>query len=83
MKIELGIEVKDKVTGFKGIVVGHCAYLTGCDQYLIQPKSDKPGVKPEPHWFDDNRLEVIGKKALDLGGAAVRKNGADLAAPKK
>lgn len=31
--IILGRKVRDKVTGFEGIVTGRATYLTGCDQY--------------------------------------------------
>lgn len=29
-RLELGLEVKDIVTGFRGIITGRCEYLTGC-----------------------------------------------------
>lgn len=59
--IELGVEAKDKITGFKGIITGRCQYLFGCDQYLITPKVDKTGSKPEGHWMDEGRIEIIGE----------------------
>jgi hypothetical protein len=61
---EFGIEVKDKITGFKGIVTGKCSYITGCDQYLVQPEVDKEGKSEDPKWIDEPRLILIpdGKK---------------------
>jgi len=58
--MKLGVKAKDKITGFTGIVTGKCSYLTGCDQYLVAPKS-KGNNKDESHWFDEARLKVIGK----------------------
>ena len=60
MKIQLGVRAKDKVTGFEGLVIGKASYITGCDQYLLQPavEAGKADKKPEGHWFDEQRLEV-------------------------
>ena len=38
MKVKLGATAQDKATGFEGTVMGHARYLTGCDQYCLQPK---------------------------------------------
>lgn len=56
----LGKEVKDKITGFKGIATSVHGYLTGCTQYGVQPPVDEKGVVPASQWFDDGRLEVVG-----------------------
>lgn len=52
--------VRDKVTGFEGVVIGRCDYLYGCSQYGIVPKVDKDGKTGEVHWFDAGRIEVVG-----------------------
>ena len=56
----LGKQVKDKVTGFEGIVIGKIEYLFGCNQYGIAPpvKDNKVG---DVSWFDEGRIEVIGE----------------------
>ena len=65
-KFELNQEVKDVVTGFKGIIMGITEYNTGCIQYGICPqKLDKEGKTPEWLWFDGSRLKVTGK-GLDI-----------------
>ena len=63
MEIELGQKVRDKVTGFTGVVMGHSEYFTGCDQYLVQPmlSKGKSNEYPEGRWFDEGRLEIAGK----------------------
>lgn len=62
MMIELGQEVKDKVTGFKGIASGRCVYLSGCAHVSIQPKVGKDGKLPEAKWFDEPMIELVSKK---------------------
>jgi hypothetical protein len=54
----LGDRARDKITGFEGIVTGHCDYLTGCDQVLLNPPS-KDGALVSAHWFDIDRCEVV------------------------
>lgn len=62
--IELGQEAKDKITGFKGIIIGRIQYLTGCDQYGLAPKTPE-GQKPlQTEWFDEGRIEITGKGVL-------------------
>lgn len=60
-KFEFGIEVKDVITGFKGVVGGHARYITGCDQYLVQPKSKDGSSYPDSAWVDEGRLKVVKK----------------------
>lgn len=57
--IKLGVQAKDKVTGFEGIVTGAAQYLSGCNQFVIQPPM-KDGKFEGSHWFDEGRLEVTG-----------------------
>lgn len=53
------IYARDMFTGIKGLVTGHCDYLTGCDQYLLQPPAKDDGTFVEARWFDESRLSVI------------------------
>ena len=64
MKIELGDRVKDKVTGFKGIVTGITSWLNGCRRIGIQPEKLMTTGKPvEAEWFDEQQVLVIKKSA--------------------
>lgn len=56
---ELGLEAKDKVTGFKGIITWRVNYLTGCDQYGLQPPVNDKGEESKGNQFDANRIEII------------------------
>ena len=72
--IELGREAKDKITGFKGILIGKAEYLFGCTQYCIVPKVSKDNTKNGGLWFDEGRLEIIGNGILPKE-VRVKKNG--------
>lgn len=61
--IKLGQKAKDKVTGFEGILTGMARYLYGCDQYCIVPPVID-GKIGDSQWFDEGRIEVIGKGIL-------------------
>lgn len=78
--IENGTTVKDRVTGFSGVVTGRCDYLTGCRQYLVQPAIDKDEKFVESRWFDEDRLLVQDAPTLAL---EVRRAGHDSSAPIK
>lgn len=56
--LKMGETAKDKITGYEGIIIGKCSYITGCNQYWVQPKV-KEGAWVEAKWFDENRLEKI------------------------
>ena len=89
LEIKLGSWAKDRITGFKGIVMGFCTYLTGCDQYLIQPVNKEDSTeKPTACWLDVKRLEVTEEEIISLNAGTVTqkrepKNGCDIPAPTK
>lgn len=61
-KIELGDEVRDLVTGFKGIAVGRTTWLYGCDRISVQPKGvNKEGKTYDNQGFDEPQLEIVKK----------------------
>ena len=77
-KIQLGDNVKDTVTGFKGVVTAIIQYLTGCDQASVCPKLDKEGMPQDAYNFDVTRLEITKKKAVVIGQTKKqRTSGAD------
>jgi hypothetical protein len=55
----LGMKVKDKVTGFSGIVTSISFDLYGCIQALVNPGL-KDGKFKECSWFDISRLKFTG-----------------------
>lgn len=84
-KIGLGDSAKDKITGFEGVVTGRAEYLTGCDQYVLQPKckDDSSGSYPSAEWFDEGRLVLIVKSVVSEESVRGSKKGSDYSAPIK
>lgn len=66
LAIPLGEDRVDQVTGFKGKVIGVTRWLTGCDQYGLQPPVGEDGKIPDVKWFDEQRL---GATAVANGGS--------------
>ena len=62
----LGDEVKDKISGFRGIAVARYSYLQGCNRIAVQPKIGQDGKLPEAQTFDEPQLIImkndVGKK---------------------
>ncbi len=63
-KYELGYKAKDKVTGFKGIIMARIEYIFGCNQYAIAPPISKDGSIKNWEWLDEGRL-IIYNKVID------------------
>lgn len=64
-KIEIGDLVRDRVTGFEGLVVARTEWLNGCARITVQPRTlDKDGKPIEAHGFDDLQCEVVQKDAI-------------------
>ena len=79
--IKLGQKAKDIITGFEGIITGRAQYIYGCDQYcLVPPVIDgKPG---EGQWFDEGRLEIIGRGVLPEDVQVDKPGGPQMDAPR-
>lgn len=59
-KFKNGVEVKDKVSGFTGIIDCSSYWLNGCKRYSVQPKVKKgEAVKPDSLWMDEEQLEFV------------------------
>lgn len=57
--VELGDQVKDPVTGFKGTAVAITTWMFGCRRVTVQPKGlDKDGKLFETQSFDEPGLTV-------------------------
>jgi hypothetical protein len=66
----LGSEVKDTVTGLKGIGTGRIEWLNGCRRVSIQAKA-VAGVIPDAQWVDLEQVELVRPKKVkseDRGG---------------
>lgn len=56
---KLGDKVKDRVSGFEGIIIAQHDYLYGCTRFSVQGSVDKDGKLPDSVSFDDYQLEVL------------------------
>ncbi len=77
----IGRKVRDKVTGFTGMVTGRVEYLTGCNQLLVAPKVKHDGSLVDSAWFDEQRCEIVEDDRLVLDNGA--NPGCDREAPKR
>ncbi len=57
---KLGKEVKDRISGFRGIVVSETHYLQGCTRLCVQPVVKRDGTFSDSKAFDEPDLIVIG-----------------------
>ena len=61
----LGKQVKDKISGRKGIVTSVCFDLYGCIQVVInEQRKDKDDKEITFGWIDINRIEIIKNKKI-------------------
>jgi len=66
-KFDLGVTVKDIITGFKGVVRARCDYLTGCNTYGVQRKGlDKEGDVYTWKWLDEDQLVQTKSKIISI-----------------
>ena len=62
--IDLGMTVKDRVSGFKGVATAKVEYLNGCTQFCVVPKLGKDGKKQGGVYFDVGQLEIVSRKRV-------------------
>ena len=79
---KLGLQAKDKITGFKGIITGRCEHITGCNTYGLKAKMDKDGKTNESEWIDEGMIEVTGK-GITKKSVKSKENGGPLSAHPK
>jgi len=69
----LGSKVRDRVTGYTGIVIGQTSWLYGCRRYTVQSQEMKDGKPVDAMSFDEDALETIEESKVvnpvkDTGG---------------
>lgn len=73
--VNLGDEVKDPVTGIKGIAYVKLSYLQGCDRIGVQQPAykDKEGDMQVPNlWHvDEPQLIVVKEKVIKKGDEGI------------
>ena len=56
--VRLGQKVRDRISGFAGVVTGRAQYISGCAQALVAPTVTADGAFRNSEWFDEQRLEA-------------------------
>ena len=63
MKVKLGKEYKDSISGFSGIAVARTEYLYNCIRVMLSPTKLKPDGDFLPDtWFDEPVLVAVRSK---------------------
>ncbi len=57
--IRLGDKVKDKITGFTGVVSGISTWLNGCVRMGVQGTALKNGLPTVIEWIDEAQLKLV------------------------
>lgn len=55
-KFEMGAKMRDKITGFAGVITARAEYPNGYFQYRLEAITST-GALAEP-WFEETRLEA-------------------------
>lgn len=69
--LQLGDEVRCKVTGFRGVITSKTVYLNGCRQAGVQSPLGKDGKWGENYSIDESQLELIKAKKVKVNQRAV------------
>ena len=64
-KFNLGSEVRDKITGFVGIVVSRHQWINNCNTYSAMSQKLKDGMPQESARFDEPQLELVKKDVVE------------------
>ena len=59
-EFELGVKVKDQITGFTGIVISRCEYLNKCIRYGVQAQKLTDNGKVIELWLDEQDIRQTG-----------------------
>lgn len=57
--VRVGQKVRDKITGFVGIVIARTEWINQCHRITVQPGIDKDGKVPESYTFDEPQAEIL------------------------
>ncbi len=67
-KVKLGTKVRDKVTGFVGVVTARTEWMTGCATVAIQAEARVDKRPDDPFWVDEIRVEGFKAAPAMVGG---------------
>lgn len=76
--IELGDLVRDKITGFTGIVECISEWLNNCRRITVKSQALKDGVPQDNHTFDAPQIVVLKKGYFDNISEAEKTGGPEI-----
>lgn len=65
-KFRQGDVVRDKVTGFVGVIVSRTDYISGCNRYFVQPRVGEDNKMIEGCYIDEPALEQLPEARVTL-----------------
>jgi hypothetical protein len=80
-KYDLGDLVKDKVTGFQGVIIVRTEWLNGCRRYSVQSQELKDGKPMDAVGFDEDGIELV--EANKVGDKLTKDTGGGTPEPKR
>lgn len=63
-KFNLGDEIKDKITGFHGIIIARTQWIHNCNTYGIRSRELKDNIPLDTQFFDEPQLEIVKEKVV-------------------
>jgi len=61
-----GSHVKDKITGFEGVITCRCHWMFGCIRYDVTPMElDKDGQPQKSNGFDEDQLVLVETEPIE------------------
>lgn len=61
-KFKLGVQARDTVTDFEGMIIARNEWLNGCRQYCLKSKV-RDGKIRGGEWIDEDQIELVRKSA--------------------
>jgi hypothetical protein len=65
-KFKMGAHVKDRLTGFEGVVIARADYLDGTKGYSLQARSTVDGKVVSEEWIGEGRLELVNATIFEV-----------------
>lgn len=65
----------DKISGFKGTIIAKCIGITGDISYGISPSFHRDSKNNDALWFDESRIEVSKRQAIEVNTNSKRTGG--------
>lgn len=63
-KFNLGDEVRERITGYAGVVLARTHWLHNCNTYGVKSHELKDGKPIDAIWFDEPSLELLEAKTM-------------------